>query len=116
MLWIARFLYLAMTISIATDALVYGLEKQNGTQFTLGILAAILTLALGVGVIVLDAITKNKEITTLSAIYFGLLLGFLVGSLFWASAVIFSACSRVSVPTRAGSPCSASAAASASSR
>src|SRR6185369_12654214 len=32
-----------------------------------------------------DLITKSKEITTISAIYFGLLLGFLIGGLFWTA-------------------------------
>ena len=85
LLWVARILFFFMTISIASDSLIYGLDSPSGPGFALGITTAALTLVFCVGVIVLDAITKNKEITTLSSVYFGLLLGFMIGSLFWAA-------------------------------
>ena len=85
LLWVVRLFVFFLAISIATDALVFGLEREDNIQRLLGIGTAILTLALTISAIVLDASTKNKEITTLSAIYFGLLLGFLVGALLWAS-------------------------------
>ena len=85
LLWIARFVFFVMAISIATDALAFGLSRDDDTYFHLGIGMSLLTLATCVGMITLDALTKNKEITTLSAVYFGLLIGFLIGSLFWAA-------------------------------
>src|ERR1043165_48920 len=85
LLWVVRLFVFFLAISIATDALVFGLEREDNIQRLLGIGTAILTLALTISAIVLDASTKNNEITTLSAIYFGLLLGFLVGALLWAS-------------------------------
>jgi uncharacterized protein YacL len=39
-------------------------------------------LLLGIAVVSIDVFLPNKQITTLSAIYFGLLLGLLIGSLF----------------------------------
>jgi uncharacterized protein YacL len=42
----------------------------------------LIVLVLGGAVIVADVLTRNKEITTLSAVYFGLLLGLLLGHLF----------------------------------
>src|SRR5262249_54087578 len=35
------------------------------------------------GVVTLDARVKNKQITTISAVFFGLLMGFLLATLFW---------------------------------
>lgn len=84
LLWVARLLFLFMSISVATDYFVFAIDAA-GAGFAIGMVAAGLTLALCVGVIVLDTLTKNKEITTLSSIYFGLLLGFLIGSLFWTA-------------------------------
>lgn len=43
---------------------------------------AVLIVAIGAGVIVADWFLRNKQITTISAIYFGLVLGLLLGSLF----------------------------------
>jgi len=85
LLWFLRFLFLMVTVSIATDAWVFGIgDGATGVRFAVGIGAAIIAVVLSIGVMVLDIVTKSKEITTLSAVYFGLLLGFLIGSLFWA--------------------------------
>jgi uncharacterized protein YacL len=84
LLWILRFLFFMVTVSIASDALVFALDDaSHGVRFAIGMVAAMIAIILCVGTMILDMITKSKEITTLSAIYFGLLLGFLIGSLFW---------------------------------
>jgi uncharacterized protein YacL len=84
LLWIVRVIFLFTAISIAGDAVGFAVDNQrNTTAYYLGLITAVLTLVACVGVMVLDALMTNKEITTLSAIYFGLLLGFLIGSLFW---------------------------------
>src|SRR5437016_1484630 len=44
---------------------------------------AILAVVLALSAIVFDLFTKSKEITTVSAVYFGLLLGFMIGTLIW---------------------------------
>jgi uncharacterized protein YacL len=80
LLLLARVLLIAMCISIGTDIFVYGLDSSH---LTVGIIGALLILSLGLIVIFVDTWIKEKEITTLSAIYFGLLLGFLIGWLFW---------------------------------
>src|SRR5262249_15470413 len=47
-----------------------------------GILAFVGILALGTLVVATDILVRNKQITTISAVYFGLLLGLLLGTLF----------------------------------
>jgi len=84
LLWVVRLLFLFMATSIACDAIVLGYEySTDQIGFWVGIIISGVTLLLCVGVMVIDAIMRNKEITTLSAVYFGLLLGFLIGQLFW---------------------------------
>ena len=86
LLWIIRFILLAMIISIATDALVFGLDRRVGdesSQLTLGVMAAIVSVFLFIATIWLDLRTKNKDITTISAVGFGLLGGLAVSGLFW---------------------------------
>jgi uncharacterized protein YacL len=86
LLWIARVLFVIMAVSISGDSVIFALDgKTGGPQFWMGIGSAVLALGVCIGVIILDARTKAKEITTLSAIYFGLLLGFLIGQLFWTA-------------------------------
>jgi uncharacterized protein YacL len=48
----------------------------------IGLLAFAVVLTIGVVVVATDYFVRNKQITTLSAIYFGLLLGLLLGTLF----------------------------------
>ncbi len=79
LLWVARALLVIVTISIMTDAAVFSVEISSGV----GVGLAAVTFLLAVAVLAMDIFTKSKEITTLSAVYFGLLLGFMLGSLFW---------------------------------
>ncbi len=81
MLWILRVIFFCLTIGIATSALFY-FEKTNLLN---GILSFVTILFIGIGVIVGDALIRNKQITTISAVYFGLLLGFLLTALFWTA-------------------------------
>lgn len=83
LLWVARVLFVFIAVSIATDAFVFAMDTNSTPAFVIGLVMAIGSLALCIGIIVLDARMRNKEITTLSALYFGLLLGFLLGQLFW---------------------------------
>jgi uncharacterized protein YacL len=78
-LWFLRGCFFALLIGMATGVVVY---LQNQTQMTLGISLFIVMLLLGIAVVSIDVFLPNKQITTLSAIYFGLLLGLLIGSLF----------------------------------
>jgi len=78
-LWFLRGCFGALLIGMATGVLVY-LENQG--QLVLGIVTFVGMLVLGITVVAIDLFVRNKQITTLSAVYFGLLLGLLLGSLF----------------------------------
>jgi len=83
LVWFIRIVFVFMAGSLATDAVVFGMEKDPGATRWLGVITGLLAFGLCLGVIALDVFTKSKEITTLSSLYFGLLLGFLIGRLFW---------------------------------
>jgi uncharacterized protein YacL len=88
LLWIVRAIFLILILSLATGMTVQASSQVDANQVgdaialmaVLGTFAGI--LALGVAVIIIDLLIKSKEITTLSAVYFGLLLGLLLGHLF----------------------------------
>jgi uncharacterized protein YacL len=82
--WILRGLFLAVIIGVAT---VTGLEIINrpesfppGTPSWSTIFGVILLI--GLGAVTMDLLVRNKQITTISAIYFGLLVGLVLGALF----------------------------------
>jgi len=74
-----------MITSIAADTFIRAMDSLNEREYVVGIVSSVVMMLLCIGVISVDAWTRNKQITTLSAIYFGLLLGFLIGSLFWTA-------------------------------
>jgi uncharacterized protein YacL len=74
----------AMVIGLATGALFYFLADGN-RPIVPGLVAFGLVLSIGFAVVAVDVLTRNKQITTISAIYFGLLMGFLLGGLFWTA-------------------------------
>jgi uncharacterized protein YacL len=80
--WVLRALFIALTIGLATNVLAYYLRAD---RLGVAIGSSLFILFAGAALIVLDLIVKNKQITTISAIYFGLLMGFLLGSLFWTA-------------------------------
>ncbi len=77
LLWILRGLFGIIIIGMATGALVS--LQQSGS---IGIVAFLLIFTTGIIAVAIDVFIRNKEITTISAVYFGLLLGFLLGTLF----------------------------------
>src|SRR5438128_11785688 len=77
---IVRGVFGALLIGVATGLLYYYADRN---ELSLGLLSFGIFLAIGLSVVALDAIAKNKQITTVSAIFFGLLMGFLLASLFW---------------------------------
>jgi hypothetical protein len=83
LLWILRATFLALTIGVATGSL-YFLDKRL-QESTWGFVSFALILVLGLVVIAIDVWARNKQITTISALYFGLLMGFFLGQLFWAA-------------------------------
>lgn len=77
---VVRGVFGALLIGVATGILYYYADRN---ELSIGLLTFSLILAVGLLVVALDAIAKNKQITTISAIFFGLIMGFLLASLFW---------------------------------
>ncbi len=83
LLWFLRSAFMAVMISLGTYALVYMQDESRGNNLTLGIVVFLGVLAFGVSVIFADMRQCcNKQITTISAVYFGLLVGLVLGTLF----------------------------------
>ena len=76
----AGFIVFIVAISIASFLQFYSAETPDLGN---GIRAAVTILLIGALVMFVDLYEKNKQITTISAVSFGLLVGLLVGSLFW---------------------------------
>jgi len=84
MLWLLRAVFLALTIGVATGLLNL-LDLPPNRETTWALISFFTVMFLGLLVIFIDIRAKNKQITTISALYFGLLMGFLVGQLFWTA-------------------------------
>lgn len=78
MMWIIRGLFGVLVVGVAVFVTSYYLNAGILPMLT----ALIVVLGLGALVIATDIYIRHKEITTISAIYFGLLLGLLLGTLF----------------------------------
>ncbi len=84
LLWIVRGLFGAIVISVALATFSF-LNNQDSEYFYLNVLAFVAILVIGLLIVVTDILLRHKQITTLTAIYFGLLLGLLLGHLFSAA-------------------------------
>jgi uncharacterized protein YacL len=84
-LWLVRFVFLAMAIGIATGFLFLLMSTGAGSlQFDWrGVVAFSLVLLTTVFIIWADVANRHKQITTISAVFFGLLIGFVLSLLFW---------------------------------
>jgi len=81
LLWIVRGFF--AIVLVGTSVLVLGyVDEETKSPPTLSIAAFAAILILGGIAIGIDLFVRNKQITTISAIYFGLLLGLLLGWLF----------------------------------
>jgi uncharacterized protein YacL len=80
-LWVLRGCFGAIIIGMAWTAFTYfnSLPQRDPGR---GIQAFVAILGLGFLVLATDLLVRNKQITTISAVYFGLLLGLLLGTLF----------------------------------
>lgn len=87
LLWVVRSIFIILSLGVATSIALEGSGRIDGSKagqfgpwtpslFFIGILIGV------IAVIALDIFIKNKQITSLSAIYFGLMLGLLFGNLF----------------------------------
>jgi uncharacterized protein YacL len=72
-----------LTILIMTDALEYTFDSDR--NFRWGLATAALCVVTCVIFILVDIFSGNKEITTLSAISFGLMIGLAISWLFWSA-------------------------------
>jgi uncharacterized protein YacL len=78
LLWLLRGAFGAVVISVAMIAFQHVSESRPGEPVLAGI-AFLIILGMGVLVVLTDVFVRNKQITTLSAVYVGLLLGLLLG-------------------------------------
>jgi uncharacterized protein YacL len=84
LIWLLRGFFGAIVISLAMLALDF---IDNRTNF--GFITAVITflgiLLVGFLIVMTDLMVRNKQITSISAVYFGLLLGLLLGPLFFVA-------------------------------
>jgi len=79
LLWVARGVFVALSIGIATStASMLDFDDVGSRIAIFG-----LVLLISLGVIAIDLLAKDKQITTISALFFGLAMGFLLSDLFW---------------------------------
>src|SRR5437764_579619 len=79
LLWLLRGAYVALLLGMALFAVNFFLEAKETAN---AVVVPLGSLAIGGLVLFTDVKEKQKQITTLSAVYFGLLLGLLLGWLF----------------------------------
>jgi uncharacterized protein YacL len=79
LLWLLRGCFGAIVIGVAWVAFT---DVSRDGDAPMGVTAFAILVAIGFIVIVTDVAIRNKQITTISAVYFGLLLGLLLGTLF----------------------------------
>jgi uncharacterized protein YacL len=80
LIWLFRALFMALVIGISTNVLV---DFAKPETFWYALFGPIAISVIGLLVVVTDFLIKNKEITTISSVFFGLLMGFLLGNYFW---------------------------------
>ena len=81
LLWILRGCFGALLIGMALFAFSYYMRVYG--DWVSGAEAFATILVVGALIVITDMLVRNKQITTISAIYFGLLLGLLLGTLFY---------------------------------
>jgi uncharacterized protein YacL len=83
-LWVLRGCFGAIMIGMAWLSFIHFASPPKGTDPdpVTGILSFIFILSFGIVIVATDILVRNKQITTISAVYFGLLMGLLLGSLF----------------------------------
>lgn len=75
MMWIVRGAFFMLVLGLSLQAIAYFEYSLRGYYF------ALLISGVGVAILLGDLLIRNKRITTISAVYFGLLMGFLLGTL-----------------------------------
>jgi uncharacterized protein YacL len=85
LLWMLRGVFALIISGLAVVAFRFYLNQETADHDTRAWAALFGILTLGVLIITTDVLVRNKQITTLSAVYFGLLLGLLLGNMFSAA-------------------------------
>jgi uncharacterized protein YacL len=86
LLWILRGVFAIVILAMATSSLIFLSQESQAPQAPIaGLLVFAGFLLTGIVAVVVDVFVRNKQITTISAVYFGLLLGLLLGWLFSAA-------------------------------
>jgi uncharacterized protein YacL len=85
LLWLLRGAFGAIIIGAALGTAASFITQRRHPDTLGGYLAFGIILFVGLVVVVTDLAIRNKQITTISAVYFGLLLGFMLGSVFAAA-------------------------------
>jgi uncharacterized protein YacL len=80
LLWLLRGVFGAVVISVAMIAFQHFYEFRPGEP-VVAWTAFLAILGLGLLVVITDVLIRNKQITTISAVYVGLLLGLLLGNI-----------------------------------
>ncbi len=81
-LGLLRAFFGAGMIALAMIAYQHFGNAEQGGSTTSGYTAFLTIIFIGIVVMLFDTLLKNKQITTISAVYFGLLMGLLLGSIF----------------------------------
>ena len=84
LLWIVRGLFGVIVISVALATFSF-ITNQGSDYFYVAVVVFVLILVGGFLIVLFDVLLRNKQITTITAIYFGLLLGLLLGNIFSAA-------------------------------
>lgn len=81
-LWLLRLGYIVLLVGLAAYGLIYFLSNDP-SDYGNGAKAALVVIVFGGGALLIDWREKNKQMASISAVGFGLLLGLLLGALFW---------------------------------
>ena len=84
-LWFLRGLFGILVVGLATSVMLDLSHRTGYESSSIPLIVFVAVIAVGAGTVILDLSVRNKQITTISAIYFGLLLGFLLGTFFWTA-------------------------------
>jgi uncharacterized protein YacL len=79
-LWLLRAGYIALVIGLAAYGFLHFLSNDDTSS---GLKTVGFVLVLGAAALILDWREKNKQMTSISALGFGLLVGLLLGALLW---------------------------------
>src|SRR5258708_4070609 len=82
LLWLLRGVYILLLLGMAAFTANIFISEETETSTANAIVFPMLILLIGGVVMFTDLRERQKQITTISAIYFGLLLGLLLGWLF----------------------------------